>query len=81
MDSVDILSSTYREYLKEGYEELAAYLIQHFYWSDDGSVTLFKRRLKNGIDNHGITEPGYVFPVWLLKSAFNILDKNIRKFK
>lgn len=79
--SIDILSSTYKEYLKEGYKQLATYLIQYFDWSLDNSVAFFRRRLKQGIDNQGIIESGFIFPDFLLKSAFYILDRNIRKFK
>lgn len=79
--SVDILSSTYKKYLEEDYKQLAAYLIQRFDWSSDNSVALFRRRLKQGIDNYGVTEPGFVFPALALESAFNMLDKNMRKYK
>lgn len=79
--SVDILRDTYGDCLDEGLVKIAKYAISKFDWSLDNSVAFFRRSLKLGIEHYGAVDPEHVFLVSDLKSAFYILDENIRKYK
>ena len=79
--TVQILKDTYKDCWDGGLNEIAKYAISKFDWASDSSVHLFKRSLKFGIEHYGTIDPEHAFWVSDLKSAFYILDKNIRKYK